>query len=112
MSRVFRDAHFEMIYQETKDFGRVQFVEKIEDLENKIDSLEDVVDELERDKEDLEEDYNNLYDELEDYKDWEKEVEDIGKNIETFMFKLKLDKCYTKELEEFIRRFGGELFNK
>lgn len=107
-----RDTHFEMIYQATQDFGRVQFVEKIEDLENKIDSLEETIDELERDKEDLEEDYNNLYDELEDYKDWEKEVEHISKDIEYFMFKLKLDKCYTPELATFIEQYGGELFNK
>lgn len=106
-----RDMHFEMIYQETKDFGRVQFVEKIEDLENKIDSLEETIDELEMDKESLEDDYNNLYDELDGCKYYEQEVKDIHKYIEWFMFKLRMDKCYTKELEEFIKNYGGELFN-
>ena len=106
-----RDTHFEMIYQATKDFGRVQFVEKIEDLENKIDSLEETIDELEMDKESLEDDYNNLYDELEECKYYEKEVDNIYKDLEWFMFKLRMDKCYTKELEEFIKNYGGELFN-
>ena len=107
-----RNEHFESIYQATQDFGRVQFVEKIEDLENKIDSLEETIYELERDKEDLEEDYNNLYDELEEYKGYEEEVDDIHKDIEWFMFKLRMDKCYTPELATFIEQYGGELFNK
>lgn len=107
-----RDTHFEMICQATKDFGRVQFVEKIEDLENKIDSLEETIDELERDKENLEEDYRDLCDELEEYKGYEEEIENIHKDIECFMFKLRMDKCYTKALEEFIKNYGGELFDK
>lgn len=106
-----RDTHFESIYQATKDFGRVQFVEKIEDLENKIDSLEETIDELERDKENLEEDYRDLCDDLEEYKGYEEEVDDIHKDIAWFMFKLRMDKCYTKELEEFIKYYGGDLFN-
>lgn len=110
-NKVIRSSHFEQIFENTKDFGRVQFVEKIEDLENKIDSLEETIDELERDKEDLEDDYNNLCYELEEYEDYEKEVDDIHKDIEWFMFKLRMDKCYTKALEEFIKNYGGELFN-
>lgn len=93
-----RDTHFESIYQATKDFGRVQFVEKIESLENIIDSLEEEI--------------QDLYIERTKYDGYEQYVEDLHKDIETFMFKLKIDKCYTKELEEFIRRFGGELFNQ
>lgn len=106
-----RDEHFEHIYQETKDFGRVQFVEKIQQLEDVIEDLDEEITELEMDKDNLEEDYNNLYDELEECKDYEKEVDDIHKDIEWFMFKLRMDKCYTKELEEFIKNYGGELFN-
>ena len=106
-----RDEHFEHIYQETKDFGRVQFVEKIQQLEDIIEDLDEEITELEMDKESLEEDYNNLYDELEEYKGCEEEVENIHKDIEWFMFKLRMDKCYTKELEEFIKNYGGELFN-
>ena len=48
-----RDTHFESIYQATKDFGRVQFVEKIEDLENKIDSLEETIDDIQDEVDDL-----------------------------------------------------------
>ena len=107
-----RDTHFEMIYQATQDFGRVQFVEKIEDLENKIDSLEETIDELERDKENLEEDYGDLCDALEEYKDYEDYVDSLHKDIEWFMFKLRMDKCYTPELATFIEQYGGELFNK
>lgn len=107
-----RDEHFEHIYQETKDFGRVQFVEKIQQLEDIVDDLDGEITELEMDKESLEDDYNDLYDELEEYKGYEKEVESIHKDIEVFMFKLRMDKCYTKELEEFIKYYGGELFNK
>lgn len=92
-----RDTHFESIYQATKDFGRVQFVEKIESLENIIDSLEEEI--------------QDLYIERTEYEGYEKEVDDIHKDIEWFIFKLKLDKCYTKELEEFIKNYGGELFN-
>ena len=92
-----RDTHFESIYQATKDFGRVQFVEKIESLENIIDSLEEEI--------------QDLYIERTEYEGYEKEVDDIHKDIELFMFKLRMDKCYTKELEEFIKNYGGELFN-
>ena len=100
-----RNEHFERLYQETQDFGRVQFVEKIEDLENKIEVLENNIESLEEDCRDYE---NNIS----TYEGYEEQIDSIYNDIETFMYKLKMDKCYTKELEIFIKHFGGDLFRE
>lgn len=89
--------NFTKIYEDTQDYGRVQFVKKIEELEDQIMYLE--------------EDLCNCQNELETYMGYEQEIDDIMQDIGDFMFKLKLDKCYTKELEEFIKNYGGDLFN-
>ena len=48
--------------------------------------------------------------ELETQKGYEESLKEIENNINNFMFKLKLDGCYTKELEEFINDYGRGLF--
>lgn len=94
---------FDEVYESTKDFGRTQFVREITKLQDKIESLEDINSSLELELEDT-------LTSLENQKGFEEELTEIKNNIKDFMFKLKLDKCYTKELEEFINNYGKGLF--
>lgn len=94
---------FDEIYESTKDFGRTQFVREIIKLQNKINELEDINSSIELELEDR-------ITELEIQKGYEEELTEMKNKINDFMFKLKLDKCYTKELEEFINNYGKGLF--
>ena len=85
----------DMSESELKDF--------IIELQDKIESLEDINSSMELE---LEEKIT----ELETQKGYEEELIEMKNNIKDFMFKLKLDKCYTKELEEFINDYGRGLF--
>ena len=85
----------DMSESELKDF--------IIELQDKIESLEDINSSMELE---LEEKIT----ELETQKGYEEELIEMKNNIKDFMFKLKLDKCYTKELEEFINYYGRGLF--
>ena len=97
------DKNFDEVYESTKDFGRTQFVREIIMLQNKIKELEDINSSMELELEETKT-------ELETQKGYEEELTEIKNNIKDFMFKLKLDKCYTKELEEFINDYGRGLF--
>ena len=94
---------FNEVYESTANFGRTQFVREIIKLQNKIKELEDINSSMELE---LEEKIT----ELETQKGYEEELTEIKNNIKDFMFKLKLDGCYTKELEEFINDYGRGLF--
>lgn len=94
---------FNEVYESTKDFGRTQFVREIIRLQNKIKELEDINSSMELE---LEEKIT----ELETQKGYEEELTEMKNNIKDFMFKLKLDGFYTKELEEFITSYGKGLF--
>lgn len=94
---------FDEIYESTKDFGRTQFVREIAKLQNKINELEDINSSIELELEDK-------ITELEIQKGYEEELTEMKNNIKDFMFKLKLDGCYTKELQEFITNYGKGLF--
>ena len=97
------DKIFDEVYESTKDFGRTQFVREIIMLQNKIKELESINSSMELE---LEEKIT----ELETQKGYEEELIEMKNNIKDFMFKLKLDGCYTKELEEFINDYGRGLF--
>lgn len=73
------------------------------ELQDKIESLENINSSLELE---LEEKIT----EIETQKGYEEELTEMENKIKDFMFKLKLDKCYTKELEEFINNYGRGLF--
>ena len=81
---------FNEVYESTADFGRTQFVREIIRLQNKIKELEDINSSLEL--------------------EIEEKITEMEIKIKDFMFKLKLDGCYTKELEEFITSYGKGLF--
>lgn len=97
------EEEFDEVYESTKDFGRTQFVREIIKLQNKINELEDINSSIELELEDR-------ITELEIQKGYEEELTEMKNKINDFMFKLKLDKCYTKELEEFINNYGRGLF--
>ena len=94
---------FDEVYEYTKDFGRTQFVREIIKLQNKINELEDINSSIELELEET-------ITELETQKGYEEELTEMENKIKDFMFKLKLDGCYTKELEEFITSYGKGLF--
>lgn len=73
------------------------------ELQDKIESLEDINSSLELELEDT-------LTSLENQKGYEEELIEMKNKIKDFMFKLKLDECYTKELEEFINNYGRGLF--
>ena len=94
---------FNEVYESTADFGRTQFVKEIIKLQNKINELEDINSSIELELEET-------ITELEIQKGYEEELTEMENKIKDFMFKLKLDGCYTKELEEFINNYGRGLF--
>lgn len=73
------------------------------ELQDKIESLEDINSSLELE-------LAEKITELETQKGYEEELTEMENKIKDFMFKLKLDGCYTKELEEFITSYGKGLF--
>ena len=103
MDKNLDELYFNEVYESTKDFGRTQFVREIIMLQNKIKELEDINSSMELE---LEEKIT----EMETQKGYEEELTEMKNNIKDFMFKLKLDKCYTKELKEFINNYGRGLF--
>lgn len=103
MDKIFDEVYYNEVYESTKDFGRTQFVRDITKLQNKINELEDINSSLELELEDT-------LTSLENQKGFEEELTEMENKINDFMFKLKLDKCYTKELEEFINNYGRGLF--
>lgn len=85
------------------DMSETELKDFIIELQDKIESLGDINSSMELELEETKT-------ELETQKGYEEELTEMKNNIRDFMFKLKLDKCYTKELEEFINNYGKGLF--
>lgn len=103
MDKNFDEVYYNEVYESTKDFGRTQFIREIIMLQNKIKELESINSSMELE-------LAEKITELETQKSYEEELIEMKNNIRYFMFKLKLDGCYTKELEEFINNYGRGLF--
>lgn len=79
-----------------------------EELLDIIDKLEEKIDELERQKEFDDEEWNCLQEEIDELKDQLKVYEEVYnpiKNLNNFIWELKNENLFTKELEEFINHY-------
>ena len=82
--------------KETKE----ELKEKISNLQEKIETLENDVDYWQKEYNDLDEQLDEVNSQLE-----ELEYYDGIKDIDNFIWRLKLDNLYTKELEKFIENY-------
>ena len=80
-----------------KNKTKAELIEKIEELEEKIEHLENDVDYWQKEYEILDEELDKVNSQLEDMI-----IENGIKDINNFIWKLKLDNLYSKELENFL----------
>lgn len=73
---------------------------KIEELEEKIETLENDVNYWQAEYDDVEEERDKLQEQLDNVVEYEG-----VKDINNFIYKLKLDNLYTEELERFINYY-------
>lgn len=74
-------------------------LDHISELEEKIDDLENEVSSLESDNEDLDKEIDKLNEQLEE------PCEEGIKNLENFIWRLKLDGVYTDKIQDFINNY-------
>lgn len=83
-----------------KNKTKAELIEKIEELEEKIEHLENDVDYWQKEYEILDEELDKVNSQLEDMI-----IENGIKDINNFIWKLKLDNLYTNELENFVNHY-------
>lgn len=76
---------------------KAELIELIKELEDKVEELENDVDYWQEEYNDMEEQKEELDEQLADM-----EIANGIKDINNFIWKLKLDNLYSRELEEFI----------
>lgn len=77
-----------------------ELIEIIKELEEKNSNLENDVDYWQEEYNDIEEQLENAFNQIKDM-----DINNGIKDINNFIWKLKLDKLYTKELDNFINNY-------
>ena len=77
-----------------------ELIEIIKELEEKNSNLENDVDYWQEEYNDIEEQLENAFNQIKDM-----DISNGIKDINNFIWKLKLDKLYTKELDNFINNY-------
>ena len=83
-----------------KNKTKAELLELIEELQQKVERLENDVDYWQDEYNDLEEKCDDLECQIEDLA-----IKNCIKDINNFIWKLKLENLYTEELEEFINNY-------
>lgn len=85
---------------------KLELIELLKDKDEKIEQLEDDIDYWQTENDDLEEEIDKLNEQLDE------QIGDEGiKDLENFIWRLKIDGVYTDELQDFIDNYMN-FYNK